>query len=789
MKVEPKNLQEKIIGAEKEMTFEIDSDSHIIFEILRDKMYSDKIGAVTREVASNSRDANREAGREHIPIIIEIVAPNKFTSISHTTIVFHDNGIGITPDRMSDVFIKYASSTKRDSNNETGGFGLGAKTPFAYSDTFTVITVCDWAEPILETKKVQEIITKEQYDEDLANGIAYVLPEGEITVRPREDEVVILVNRTEVIGYEPVKRMKYMYNAIIDSSNKGKMILFESEETDEDTGTKIVVPIKNDVDRDKFEKKAIYATQYWGNKVTYKGFKRQRSEYDTVIDEPEFSVVKKYSDTSYALLIDDIHYPLDKNQVGIEDNGISQEYTILMKFGTGELTISANRESVQYDEHTNQAIKDRQEHIKDRISTLANEYVKTLPSYFDACKFSFYMMAANQNDRRDLTDDLLSVITEAFNGNRGYYHTKKILSDERSRFKDITYDGKELIPFYQFKHHDICLVVEPRYGEKTRYDAFRKLNVTDNLAKYPIYYADTRKDSRRNKTIFENHDSFYLFIPRGGTADDPAQMDEMDDFTSKLDMTFEMYSDVEKKKPDGSTSRGSTSNKERVTLNCKRAKYGELHSKLLLVKRKTFEIDDTTGFGASYDEDHLIYYTVDSLSSFRLHWHINDDIKSLQTVTGKTVIFVNEPTSRNWLSKTKVQSFEAAKKEVEKKYKKRWVERTRMNKIADALEDGMSRQWKFYTPIHEVLTPMMPKCVQEYLKFKKNNPDDLLKKEPFISQEIPFDEEGLTKKIESLFNDRYPMLLPYVESKLAWHPSQTTKERVKANVEKYIKSI
>ena len=729
MKVEPKNLQEKIIGAEKEMTFEIDTDNHIIFEILRDKMYSDKIGAVTREVSSNSRDANREAGREDVPVVIEIVKPNKFASISHTTIVFHDNGIGITPDRMSDVFIKYASSTKRDSNKETGGFGLGAKTPFAYSDTFTVITVCDW--------------------------------EG--------------------------KRMKYMYNAIIDSTNKGKMILFESEETDEETGTQIVVPIKNDEDRAKFEKKAIYATQYWGDGIVYKGFERERPEFETVIDEPEFSVIKKYSEQNYALLIDGIHYPLDKNQVGINDNGISNEYTILLKFGTGELTISANRESVQYDEDTNAAIKARQEHIKDRISTLANEYVATLPSYFEACKFAFYMFTANQDDRRDLEDELLTVITESFNGNRGYYKTKKILSEERSRFKDIKFNGLELIPSYRFKEHDVCLVREPRYDNKTRYDSFRKLNITDNLSKYPIYYGDARKDSRRNATIFDDNDAFYLIIP-APHGDATAQLDEMNEFTNILDLSFNMYSDVEKKKKESTASTGGTSDKERVTLNIKTLDYSDLRSHRLVMKRKTAEIDDIAGYGALNSEDDLIYYTVSALSDLWLSYEEKQNIKSLQKITGKKVIFVNISTTKNWMEKSNIESYQDAKARVEKQYMARWIERTKMNMIGSALEESMERGWSYFKAVHEVLTPLMPKCVHDYIAFHENNSADDLKKEPFIAQEIKFDEEGLVKKIEGIFENKYPLLLPYLEEKLGWR-NKTPQPRIIMNVEKYIKSV
>ena len=52
-----------------------------------------------------------------------------------------DQGPGISPDRISNIFVQYTASTKREDDIQTGAFGLGSKTPFSYSDTFTIITV------------------------------------------------------------------------------------------------------------------------------------------------------------------------------------------------------------------------------------------------------------------------------------------------------------------------------------------------------------------------------------------------------------------------------------------------------------------------------------------------------------------------------------------------------------------------------------------------------------------------------------------------------------------------
>lgn len=128
------------LNSKKEFT--IDTSNQMIVSILRDKLYSNKVAAVCREVASNSRDANREAGKNNLPITINISSSNSLLD-EGASISFKDSGVGISPSRIDNVFLKYGSSTKRDSNNQTGGFGIGAKTPFAYTNEFLISTISE----------------------------------------------------------------------------------------------------------------------------------------------------------------------------------------------------------------------------------------------------------------------------------------------------------------------------------------------------------------------------------------------------------------------------------------------------------------------------------------------------------------------------------------------------------------------------------------------------------------------------------------------------------------------
>lgn len=112
-------------------------DVSVVIEILRNKLYRHKVRTLVQEYISNARDAMREVNNKEDRI--EITVPTMF----QPTFKVRDFGLGISPDRMYNVFIKYASSTKRKDNVQTGGFGIGAKSAWSYTESFTIVTYID----------------------------------------------------------------------------------------------------------------------------------------------------------------------------------------------------------------------------------------------------------------------------------------------------------------------------------------------------------------------------------------------------------------------------------------------------------------------------------------------------------------------------------------------------------------------------------------------------------------------------------------------------------------------
>jgi hypothetical protein len=108
------------------------SDVRLVVDILS-KLYAYPIRTLVQEYICNGRDAMREAGTwGKLPI--EITIPNTLDPVFKV----RDFGVGISPDRMENIFVNYGSSTKRNTNTQTGGFGIGAKSAFSYTDSFTV---------------------------------------------------------------------------------------------------------------------------------------------------------------------------------------------------------------------------------------------------------------------------------------------------------------------------------------------------------------------------------------------------------------------------------------------------------------------------------------------------------------------------------------------------------------------------------------------------------------------------------------------------------------------------
>lgn len=705
MKLKDTSFEDVIVGASKEMEFSIDSDNHLIFEILRDKMYKDKIGSLCREVASNCRDANRESGTDS-PVVITIIEPNQLVYVGHQSISFKDSGIGIRPDRMADIYVKYAASTKRDTNGQTGGFGLGAKTPFAYNDTFTVVTVCDW--------------------------------EG--------------------------KRMKYYYTAMIDSSRKGKMVLFDEEETTEPTGTEVIVPIKTPEDRDKFETKIQYYTKYWDD-IEYVNFKRVKPETNILLDEETFMVT---DEGSTGLLIDGIPYPLDESGWSFKNLKMSRGHAVIMKFNTGDITISANRESIQYDDDTVEVIKQRTQDIFDFFKSMLEDFLISFPTYLDACKFK-YKISKNIFPEFE-SGSIEELVTSAIGIDR---YSSKMLTDSFSE-EEFLYKGRAVVSTINFKHHRIEYVTEKTdYSSSNHrvYKAYESLPLS-KIDSDAIYYNTGGKSSRRNLTIFEEKDSFFMLSPNGGSSDADIA-DELKRIEEDFEIHYHLYQDV--------TPMPRPKN---ATPSAMIPAYWDKDWYTDKVDVHYSKDDETLYYDKEGDNpvDHTNVCVIGvGRASTRLSWQNNiaSDMASVVRREGWKVLLINHSHVEKKISKTKIKTLQEVYDKILVDNEQKWyieAEKYSFSRVLKGVGSNVADN------VELLPKSLVPKVLTKYTWDELKDTDKFSNSYYRMQNKLKVDVEGVIKKFKKNLK-KYPLLQPYLDTYVR------DKSERKAQIELYINQV
>lgn len=162
------------VGARGTSAFNIATTAHM-FHILSSGLYSDKVGAVLRELGCNAMDAHIMSGQPQRPFEVKLPTPLDPT--------FHikDWGPGLDHLEVTELYTTYGMSTKQHSNDATGAFGLGSKSPFAYADMFTIVAVKDGVQRIYTAHKdhdapVISLQSEAPAQPDWPHGVMVMLP-------------------------------------------------------------------------------------------------------------------------------------------------------------------------------------------------------------------------------------------------------------------------------------------------------------------------------------------------------------------------------------------------------------------------------------------------------------------------------------------------------------------------------------------------------------------------------------------------------------------------------------
>jgi hypothetical protein len=105
------------------------------FKILSDGLYSNKIRAIIRELSCNAVDSHVGAGKADVPFEVHL------PTVLEPWFSVRDFGLGLDNDQVVNIYTTYFESTKTDSNAFIGALGLGSKSPFSYTENFTITAI------------------------------------------------------------------------------------------------------------------------------------------------------------------------------------------------------------------------------------------------------------------------------------------------------------------------------------------------------------------------------------------------------------------------------------------------------------------------------------------------------------------------------------------------------------------------------------------------------------------------------------------------------------------------
>lgn len=318
-------------------------DMRYVASLLRNN-YSKPILAVIREITANALDANLEAGSKKRAIV---KVPSSFSPVFSV----RDFGGGLSKEDVFGLYSKYGKSTKRDSNNYIGAFGIGKFAPLSYGNNFTCVSY---------------------------HG-----------------------------------GMKTSYDVYVNDDDDTKIVQLHQEPSSEPTGLCVEVAVADsDVDKFKEEVRSFFKVFPKNELPEFKGLDEDDffPTYEKALEGNDWFFVQQkndryygygynHSSQSYAIM-GRVAYPLDSSGINFEGKDaealrdLVQSQGFYVQFSIGDLKLHHSRESLEYNKSTQKKILERLREVKSEIEEQAKERLEGAEDLWDAkCKYAQVMNA------------------------------------------------------------------------------------------------------------------------------------------------------------------------------------------------------------------------------------------------------------------------------------------------------------------------------------------------------------------------------------------------------------
>lgn len=292
--------------------------------------YSEPLLAIPRELGANAWDSHVASGNTEQ--MFEVHAPNQLEPFFS----LRDFGLGLSPDAIEKIYTTYFESTKTGDNDSDGCMGLGSKTPFNYTENFSVTS---WFEGV-----------------------------------------------------------RYVYNCFINQDGVPSILKFGEENSGEPNGVEIKFAVQQK-DISMFVEKIRQAYAPFRFKPVIKGATIVYPEIKYSFKGKEWALrqaTNSYSSnhTSYAFM-GNYSYPINASALFDGDRYSDKNYNLVTQilsgglelyFNIGDLEVAPNKEALQYDANkkTQHAIIEACKKAHKELVQLVNDSIEKPKSYWDA---------------------------------------------------------------------------------------------------------------------------------------------------------------------------------------------------------------------------------------------------------------------------------------------------------------------------------------------------------------------------------------------------------------------
>lgn len=354
----------------------IDTDSLVFLQSILTDLYSDPKLAVIREYSTNALDSHIEAGTNKP---IEITKPNRLASFFKVK----DYGIGLNVEDVENIYSKYAASTKRSTNSQTGMLGLGSKSALTYTNSFTMIIVKDGM-------KAHLVITR-----------------GE--------------------------------------DNIGSINVVAHNATNDHNSVEIIIPVSSR-DTVEFNEKIDNFFSYWDNdKVLIDGEKPEGLVGQWITPKILLRKGRNYYSVQHKLVMGGVNYNIDTQvfyNLASSNKFIRNGQEVIFFAEMGAVDFPPAREELHYTERTKNALKELVGNFNIEFAKLINSDIEGQPDHFNALRVYYeWSKKVNQMPTSSYRGEF---IPESFDVNesyaiRGYYDNKHDSAKKRGRAVRVSY--------------------------------------------------------------------------------------------------------------------------------------------------------------------------------------------------------------------------------------------------------------------------------------------------------------------------------------------------------------